>query len=312
MEYIGFILQFIVVMFANAGGIAGGSMMIPLIIMFNKFSSKQVAQMTPIYNGLAGLCRYVINIWTVNPIKPEKTIIDYDIACLILPLNIFATVIGGIINSLFPDIIISFSLFCFLVFVAYKMLTKGIKTWKKESKKKQDAKEAAAAKEEAGPENSMDLSTAMLEESHEPTPMPGNAGGYSLNKPDQDGNDSDGNTESDNRGSNYTEFDETTRAANEKALKRIMWQEKSNFFHVKFVIIMIALITMVTFVVITGVIKVDVLERCHVAYWVLMAITIIIMVGLSIFGLVYLKMQYAQKQRIGYKFTSTDVQLTTK
>lgn len=67
IEWVGFIIQFVIVTVANAGGIAGGSMLIPLILIFNKFSAKQVAEMTPIYNGLSGFIRFLINIFVSNP-----------------------------------------------------------------------------------------------------------------------------------------------------------------------------------------------------------------------------------------------------
>ena len=73
--------------------------------------------MLPVYNVSSALIRFVANIFVTNPVKARKTIIDYDIAALVLPLNIFMIIIGSIINKMFPGIILSICLFLFIVFV---------------------------------------------------------------------------------------------------------------------------------------------------------------------------------------------------
>ena len=74
-----------------------------------------------------------------------------------------------------------------------------------------------------------------------------------------------------------------------------MWREKSNFFHIKFIVILTALCTMILFVVLTGVIKVEVLEKCHAVYWVLLVLVILFMGMLSTFSILFLKWEYNKK-----------------
>jgi len=90
--------------------------------------------MNAFYNFLSAIVRFLTNIWRKSPVKPNKTIIDYDLVAVIVPLNILGSVLGGILNGIFPNFIISVVLFVFLFYVGYKMLTKGLSTFKKETK----------------------------------------------------------------------------------------------------------------------------------------------------------------------------------
>jgi len=103
--------------------------------LFNGFSAKQVAQQAPFYNLVSAAVRYIINIPKKSPIKAEKTIIDYDMVAIFVPLNLFAANIGGIFNVIFPNFIVDVCLFLFLVFVIYKLFDKAVETYGKESAK---------------------------------------------------------------------------------------------------------------------------------------------------------------------------------
>lgn len=117
------------------GGVGGGGLVIPFVILFNNFNAQQVAQQAPFYNLVSAAVRYIINIPKTSPIKPEKTIIDYDMVAIFVPLNLFGANIGGIFNVIFPNFITDVCLFLFLVFVIYKLFDKAVETYKKESAK---------------------------------------------------------------------------------------------------------------------------------------------------------------------------------
>jgi hypothetical protein len=44
IETVGLIIQFILLVFANIGGVGGGGVIIAFVILFNNFDAKQVAQ----------------------------------------------------------------------------------------------------------------------------------------------------------------------------------------------------------------------------------------------------------------------------
>lgn len=51
----GLIAQFALLTFANVAGVGGGGLVIPLVILFNNFNAKQVAQQAPFYNLVSSL-----------------------------------------------------------------------------------------------------------------------------------------------------------------------------------------------------------------------------------------------------------------
>lgn len=54
-----------------------------------------------------------MNIPKKSPVKPERTVIDYDMVAILVPLNIFGANIGGIVNIVFPNVITDIFLFLF-------------------------------------------------------------------------------------------------------------------------------------------------------------------------------------------------------
>lgn len=120
-EYGGFIAQFCLLTFANMAGVGGGGLVIPFVILFNGFNAKQVAQQAPFYNLVSALIWYLINIPKKSPVWPERTLIDYDMVAIFVPLNLFGANIGGVINVIFPNFIVDVCLFLFLLFVIYKL-----------------------------------------------------------------------------------------------------------------------------------------------------------------------------------------------
>ena len=140
-EYAGMVVCFVFLVFANMGGTGGGGLIIPFIIVFNDWGPKTASEFGPFFNITAAIVRYCISLCSKSPVKPNKTLIDYDMVCILVPLNLLGIIVGGIVNEIVPGILISAGLFCFLVFVAYKLAVKGRKTWIKESKAKKDLKE---------------------------------------------------------------------------------------------------------------------------------------------------------------------------
>jgi len=54
---------------------------------------------------------------------------------IFVPLNLFGANIGGIVNVVFPNLIVDVCLFLFLLFVIYKLFEKAIESYGKESAK---------------------------------------------------------------------------------------------------------------------------------------------------------------------------------
>ena len=69
-----------------------------------------------------------------DPLKKNKTLIDYSLVLIFNPILLFANVIGNIINKIIPDGLILSILAALLVITIVANLKNGIKLWKKEKK----------------------------------------------------------------------------------------------------------------------------------------------------------------------------------
>ena len=126
-------MQLLVLTFCNAGGIGGGGILIPIIMLFFNFKAKEVSALSTFYNAWSGLIRFCVNVFDKDPYKKHKTMIDYEIVALFMPLGLLGTLIGGLVHLMFPNIIVAICLFLFLCYITYKMYVKGVNTFKKET-----------------------------------------------------------------------------------------------------------------------------------------------------------------------------------
>ncbi len=122
----GAILIIIVSAVANAGGIGGGAILIPIYVFSFDYT---IGDSIPLSKAtiLAGA---VVNIlMTFNDRHPkDKNIlmIDYEIIGFLIPLVLSGTMIGVTLTKLLPSIIIFTILILFLFSSTYKMLKKAL------------------------------------------------------------------------------------------------------------------------------------------------------------------------------------------
>ena len=76
--------------------------------------------------------RYIYNFRTKHPIKKDQNLVDYGIACVMMPLTLAGSQVGGYILETFPDIIIQILLTCLLGFLSWHAYKKGITLHRKE------------------------------------------------------------------------------------------------------------------------------------------------------------------------------------
>lgn len=130
LEYAGLVCSFFLMVLSNAAGIGGGGLLIPLTIVFFGWDSKSATVMASFFNSIAAFLRFVINYKKRHPDTENKTLIDYDLVVILLPLGIFGTMIGVIFHSVLPDFLIEILFTLFLLYVTYSVLRKSIKTYK--------------------------------------------------------------------------------------------------------------------------------------------------------------------------------------
>ncbi|KAJ6700911.1 CEREBLON [Salix koriyanagi] len=102
----------------------------------------------------------------------ELPIIDYDLALLFLPMLILGISIGVTLNVLFADWMIIILLIIFFIVTSTRSFFKGVETWKKETKSKQETARAQ-----------LEIYDNKIEAAEE-MPLPGGATSHDQTKPE--------------------------------------------------------------------------------------------------------------------------------
>ena len=82
---------------ANVAGIGGGGIAIPMAIYFFELSFKKAIAVSSFSIMLTTLARFIFNFNEKHPEKPECPTIDYNIATVMMPLNLIGSLIGAYI-----------------------------------------------------------------------------------------------------------------------------------------------------------------------------------------------------------------------
>ena len=125
------VVCFVVAVLANAGGVGGGGVFVPLLMLVVGLGGKWVI---PVSNAmiLAGAIPAVaINLCKRHPCH-NRPLLDVDIALLLVPATLGGTTPGVLLNVMFPEWLISALLVLLLSYTANKTLAKGRSEWRKE------------------------------------------------------------------------------------------------------------------------------------------------------------------------------------
>jgi uncharacterized membrane protein YfcA len=135
-QTIGVALISVMNMLANAGGIGGGGIMIPFMMIFLNLP---IAECIPLANSFAlisSVTRFVINFNQVHPYRPWRKIIDYEVVTLTMPMVYLGTMLGVQISAYLSQLLLVLLLEVVLIYTLYKTTKKGIEIWIKENQKR--------------------------------------------------------------------------------------------------------------------------------------------------------------------------------
>jgi uncharacterized membrane protein YfcA len=94
MQVTGIVLISIMNMMASAGGIGGGGIMTPFMMIF---MSIPITECIPLANSFAlisAITRFIVNFKQTHPFRPLRKIIDYEVVTLTMPLVYLGTMMG--------------------------------------------------------------------------------------------------------------------------------------------------------------------------------------------------------------------------
>ncbi|KAL4512562.1 hypothetical protein ABPG72_020399 [Tetrahymena utriculariae] len=140
VEIISYVLISIIVGLANVGGLGGGIIKVPILVIILNFSVKEATFLSyPILLG-GVLSNVILLIFQRHP-KKDKPIIDFDLALILVPTILLGTVLGVLMNIIISEIILSsvFIVFLFIVCLYLFMKARDMKQKQQEDKEEQDS-----------------------------------------------------------------------------------------------------------------------------------------------------------------------------
>jgi uncharacterized membrane protein YfcA len=94
MEFVGVIILSFVMGLSTIAGIGGGGVVIPLLILFMKFDTRQSVALSQSTIFFCSIARFFFTLKEKHPLK-NTVIIDYSIATVMLPTVLVGSMIGG-------------------------------------------------------------------------------------------------------------------------------------------------------------------------------------------------------------------------
>ena len=123
MEAGGMVIIFLAAILANATGIGGGGIFVPVLILIMRFSASEAIPMSKALILGGAISTVVINWNKVHPFS-NVPLIDFPVVALLHPMLMLGTIIGVIANRAFPEWLIITLLVLTLAVVTKKTFEK--------------------------------------------------------------------------------------------------------------------------------------------------------------------------------------------
>lgn len=131
IEYFGSLLLGVLIALCNAGGIGGGEIIVPIILIFFSFATKQAIALSNCCIFAGSLTRFIVNFRQKHPEKDAKSI-DYSIVMVMLPMVLLGSTVGVQLNTMLPPLVLLVGMTLLIVIVAIKSIFNAVKIRKKE------------------------------------------------------------------------------------------------------------------------------------------------------------------------------------
>ena len=121
-DIVGFTAIGVMNIFAVAGGIGGGGIMIPFMMIFLQMPIEQCIPLANFFGLLSAFTRFVYNYNENHPYRPWRKIIDYEIVTLTMQMVYLGSVIGVLIGERLNQLTLVILLQIVLAYTLYKTL----------------------------------------------------------------------------------------------------------------------------------------------------------------------------------------------
>lgn len=136
-EWVGLVLITVFMSLANAGGLSGGPIFVPLAMATYGFTIREAIPLVSVSAFMGSLVRYVF--YSVNKKHPLKdaTLIDYSIASILFPSALVGNILGVFVNITLPLIVLVTIMSILFVILTTFSYRKAIKMYMKETAEKE-------------------------------------------------------------------------------------------------------------------------------------------------------------------------------
>ena len=133
LSYQSMALVALVVTISAAGGIGGGTVLVPLLMISEDIGPHGAIPMSKITILGSAVCQLALNWRKRHALRPERPLIDFDTTLMLVPPTLLGTVYGVLLNRMTPRWIIAILLTLFLIITTHRTTRKFLKLYAEES-----------------------------------------------------------------------------------------------------------------------------------------------------------------------------------
>ena len=119
-------------MIAASGGIGGGGMLVPLLILVFDFHPKYAIPLSNFTIVGSSITNMWMNLSKRHP-DVDRPCVDWDLILVMEPLTMVGAVVGAFMSKVLDDTVLSISLVILLAVTTKTTLAKGMSQWDKET-----------------------------------------------------------------------------------------------------------------------------------------------------------------------------------
>ena len=174
-DYIGTFLIILGLMIAASGGIGGGGIIVPLLILVFGFTPKKAIPLSNFTIVGSSLTNMLMNLSKRHPYA-DRPLIDWNLIMVMEPLTVGGAICGTFLSKVLPDLVLTILLVVLLALTAHRTLKKGVQQFKKEALEYKESQRSAlsVAVEEVEEEVDASASETLLEKNETDTIKPSN------------------------------------------------------------------------------------------------------------------------------------------
>jgi len=144
------LLAFVIAGFSLAAGVGGGGLYVPLLMFILSFDTRVGTALSQAMLFGGAFAALLYNVHMKNPARPERPLINFELALLMAPALMGGAQVGSVIHAVAPPMLTLVLLMCVLADAARKGIRSAINMKAKEDKKTDS--ENAQPVESSGPD----------------------------------------------------------------------------------------------------------------------------------------------------------------